>query len=182
MKIYTKTGDKGQTSLVDGRRVPKYHLRLDAYGTIDELNSFLGLLCTSPLEAQSAATLHRIQNLLFSIGSILATENPEKIKINGIEENDIEHLENEIDRLTAELPPLRNFILPGGDVAVSHCHIARTVCRRAERLCYNLANEANIDSLILVYLNRLSDYLFTLSRKIAADNGVEEVKWEPRRK
>ena len=181
MKIYTKTGDKGQTSLVDGKRVPKYHIRLEAYGTVDELNSHLGLLRSMKIEKQSAESIKYIQNQLFSVGSILATENPKKIKITSIGTSDISMLEKEIDRLTIELPPLRSFVLPGGDVAVSNCHIARTVCRRAERICHQLSAETEIDNNILIYLNRLSDYLFTLSRKIAADNKVDEIKWELRK-
>lgn len=178
MKIYTKTGDSGETSLADGKRVPKYHIRLEAYGTIDELNAHIGLLRSVEMEKYSVETLNCVQNQLFSIGALLATENNSISNIPPVNQSDIELLEKEIDRLTEKLPPLRSFILPGGSLLVSYCHIARTICRRTERICYKLNSETKIDTNILVYLNRLSDYLFTLSRRITADSGIKEQKWK----
>jgi cob(I)alamin adenosyltransferase len=181
MKIYTKTGDKGQTSLIGGVRVPKHHIRIESYGTIDELNSYIGLLRDQEIPAELKESLKEIQDRLFTIGSSLASD-PEKSKmqIPDLLESDITYLENEMDRMTAMLPELKNFILPGGHTIVSYCHLARVVCRRAERIAVHLAELSYVDERAIRYLNRLSDYLFTLSRAIAHDLGVEEYKWIPR--
>lgn len=181
MKIYTKTGDKGRTSLIGGKRVPKNSARLEAYGTVDELNSYLGMIRSFPLEEQIIAELTEIQSRLFDVGGNLATD-PENANVKmqlGVAEKDIRLLEEAIDRMDAEVPPLKYFVLPGGDQLVSFCHIARTVCRRAERRILDLADEAAVDEAVLKYVNRLSDYLFILSRKVARDTGIEEMKWVP---
>jgi cob(I)alamin adenosyltransferase len=178
MKIYTKTGDHGTTSLFGGKRVSKANLRIDSYGTVDELNSFIGLVRDQEVNSKRRQALIKIQNSLFVIGSILATEpGNEKVKIPSLHEDDITFLEAEIDAMESELDPLRFFILPGGHVAVSFCHIARTVCRRAERLATELHEQEVSYSMVIKYLNRLSDYLFVLSRKMAKELGVEEVAW-----
>jgi cob(I)alamin adenosyltransferase len=181
MKIYTKTGDKGQTSLIGGTRVPKHHLRIESYGTVDELNSYIGLIRDQQLSEHQQNLLKEIQDRLFTIGSALASD-PEKskMKIPDLHQEDIELLEKEIDTMTADLPELRHFILPGGSNAVSFCHLARCVCRRAERLCVHLSEDSFVDEKVMVYLNRLSDYLFVLSRKLCFDNQIEENKWIPR--
>jgi cob(I)alamin adenosyltransferase len=181
MKIYTKTGDKGFTSLIGGTRVPKHHLRIESYGTIDELNSYIGLIRDQGIEESDKQLLKVIQDRLFTIGSSLAAD-PEKSKmvIPDLHIEDIELLEKEIDRMNAILPELRHFILPGGSNAVSFCHIARCVCRRAERLCVHLAEESQIDEKINMYLNRLSDYLFTLARIVGYRQQVPENQWIPR--
>ena len=191
-KIYTKTGDKGETSLFGGARVPKSHVRVEAYGTVDELNSYIGLLTDLITTPQYKTVLKEIQDRLFTIGSILATEPSKQMKTPDLKNEDIQLLENEIDTMDAELPPLKNFILPGGHSTISFCNIARTVCRRAERLVINLVllekeegqpinphNELG-QSLSIQYLNRLSDYLFILGRKMAKDLGAEEILWKPR--
>lgn len=181
MKIYTKTGDKGQTSLIGGQRVPKYHMRIEAYGTVDELNSYIGLIRDQEIDMHDKDVLKEIQDRLFTIGSSLASD-PEKSKmtIPDLLEEDIVYLEKEMDAMTAMLPELKNFILPGGHTIVSYCHLARVVCRRAERMAVHLSEVSYVDELCIRYLNRLSDYLFTLSRKCAKDLGVEEYKWIPR--
>jgi cob(I)alamin adenosyltransferase len=180
MKIYTKTGDQGTTSLFGGKRVSKADLRIDSYGTVDELNSFMGLVRDQEVNQRRKEILIRIQNTLFIIGSILATEpGNTKVKIPSLHEDDILFLEHEIDSMDATLPPLRFFILPGGHPSVSHCHIARTVCRRAERLTIELHEQEQIDPLVIKYLNRLSDYLFMLSRKMTNELGAEEIAWKP---
>jgi cob(I)alamin adenosyltransferase len=181
MKIYTKTGDKGQTSLIGGTRVPKHHLRIESYGTVDELNSYIGLIRDQQVSEHQQDLLKEIQDRLFTIGSALASD-PEKskMKIPDLHQEDIELLEKEIDTMTADLPELRHFILPGGSNAVSFCHLARCVCRRAERLCVHLSEDSFVDEKVMVYLNRLSDYLFVLSRKLCFDNQIEENKWIPR--
>lgn len=180
MKIYTKTGDLGTTSLFGGKRVSKADLRIDAYGTVDELNSFLGLVRDQEVNVKRKETLIRIQNSLFVMGSILATEpGNAKVKIPSLQEAEILFLEQEIDVMESELAPLRFFILPGGHSSVSFCHVARTVCRRAERLVTALHDQESIDPLVIKYLNRLSDYLFVLSRKMSKELGVEEVAWRP---
>jgi len=181
MKIYTKTGDKGQTSLIGGTRVPKHHLRIESYGTVDELNSYIGLIRDQQVSEYQQNLLKEIQDRLFTIGSALASD-PEKskMKIPDLHQKDIELLEKEIDTMTAELPELRHFILPGGSNAVSFCHLARCVCRRAERICVHLSEDSFVDEKVMVYLNRLSDYLFVLSRKLCFDNQIEENKWIPR--
>lgn len=181
MKIYTKTGDQGYTSLIGGTRVPKYNLRIESYGTIDELNSYIGLIADHPVSTHQKTVLKEIQDRLFTIGSVLACD-PEKskMKVPDLEAGDISLLESEIDAMDKSLPELRHFILPGGLPVVSFCHIARCICRRAERVTVQLAAESRVDDLILIYLNRLSDFLFVLARKLCADNKVEENKWSPR--
>lgn len=181
MKIYTKTGDKGQTSLIGGTRVPKYHLRIETYGTVDELNSYIGLISCQGIDSRHQQILKEIQDRLFTIGASLASD-PErsKMKIPDLNEKDILLLEAEMDQMNEVLPMLKHFILPGGDTVVSYCHLARCVCRRTERLVVQLAEESFVDSNITIYLNRLSDYLFVLARKLSADNKVVENIWLPR--
>jgi len=183
IKIYTKTGDKGKTSLIGGTKVPKSHIRIETYGTVDELNSFIGLLHDHLSDDHVNALLGEIQDRLFTIGSSLACD-PEKeprMKLPDLKETDIQLLEKEIDLMNEQLPPMRSFILPRGHVAVSTAHIARCVCRRAERHCVNMQEqELFIDPLVVKYLNRLSDYLFVLSRQIAHTLKVEEIAWKPR--
>jgi len=181
MKIYTKTGDLGTTSLFGGKRVSKAALRIDAYGTVDELNSYIGLVRDQGVNEKRVEVLLGIQNTLFIIGSILATEpGNEKVKIPTLREGDITFLEGEIDAMESELEPLRFFILPGGHASVSICHIARTVCRRAERLAIALyEKEGGEIGIVIKYLNRLSDYLFVLSRKMSRELGVGETPWRP---
>lgn len=185
MKIYTKTGDLGTTSLVGGTRVSKAYLRIEAYGTVDELNACLGLVRDQPVNAARRDLLKEIQDRLFTIGANLAAE-PDQIKrpIPDLYESDVARLEAEMDSMDAKLPELRHFVLPGGHASVSFCHLARTVCRRAERIVIDLASQENefVAELVIKYLNRLSDYLFVLSRAMALELGVEEVKWEPRLK
>lgn len=181
MKIYTKTGDKGTTSLFGGKRVSKSDLRIDTYGTIDELNSWIGLLRDQPTNEGRPTLLLEIQDRLFTIGSILATEpGNTKVKIPALSLSDITLLESAIDQMDAALPPMRSFVLPGGHQSVSFCHIARTVCRRAERLVIALNLVEPVDPLVIQYLNRLSDYLFVLARKNAQDLNVEDVPWKPK--
>lgn len=179
MKIYTKTGDKGTTSLVGGTRVPKNHIRLEAYGTVDELSSNLGLLVTYLSDEQDKVFLQQVQNVLFSVGSQLATDQ----KKNGLKAasvitgEQVESVEREIDRLDALLPPLAAFILPGGSRGAAVCHVCRTVCRRAERRILALAEQVEITAELLSYMNRLSDYLFVLSRKMNQDEKKVEIFW-----
>lgn len=187
MKIYTKTGDKGTTALFGGTRVPKSHLRIDAYGTVDELNSYIGLIKDTYANESVKQLLHRIQDRLFTVGAILATDpekatlknGKERLAIPRIKQADIEQLETEIDQMNEHLPPMTHFILPGGHPTVSYCHITRCVCRRAERLATALYNSSPFDEEVLSYLNRLSDYLFVLARQISKDVSAEEVKWIP---
>lgn len=172
MKIYTKTGDKGTTSLVGGTRVPKTHIRLEAYGTVDELNSNLGLLITYLLDGKDKDFLQQVQDRLFAVGSHLATDR-EKMELKEasiISSEQVEMVEREIDRLDTLLPPLSAFILPGGSRGAALCHVCRTVCRRAERRILALAEQVEISSELLAYVNRLSDYLFVLSRKMNQDD------------
>ncbi len=180
-KIYTKTGDKGQTSLIGGTRVPKYHERIEAYGTVDELNSYIGLIRDQQIEEHAKNILIEIQDRLFTIGSSLASD-PEKskMKIPDLKEEDVILLENEIDKMNESLPEMRSFVLPGGHTTVSFCHIARCVCRRAERMSINLAGHSFVSELVIKYLNRLSDYLFVLSRKLSQDLHASEIPWKPR--
>ncbi|MEO1257843.1 MAG: cob(I)yrinic acid a,c-diamide adenosyltransferase [Bacteroidota bacterium] len=180
-KIYTKTGDAGQTALFGGRRIPKNDLRIDAYGTIDELNSHLGLVRDVCKNNAYRSVLKEIQNRLFTIGANLATDPTKNIAPPDIRLTDIELLENEIDAMESELLPLKNFILPGGHPSVSYCHIARTICRRAERLIVALHLVEPVEPMVLKYVNRLSDYLFVFGRKMAKDVGVEEVTWSARK-
>lgn len=181
MKIYTKTGDDGYTSLIGGTRVPKYHLRIESYGTVDELNSYIGLIRGQEIDEKDQLMLKEIQDRLFTIGSSLAA-NPEKsnIKIPDLYQKDIELLETEMDRIEAVLPQLKHFILPGGNNAVSFCHLARCVCRRAERITIHLSENSFVEEKVKIYLNRLSDYLFMLARKIGHDQNIKENNWIPR--
>jgi cob(I)alamin adenosyltransferase len=181
MKIYTRTGDKGQTSLLGGTRVPKHHLRIEAYGTLDELNSHIGLLRDQGLSEQMVKELLEVQDRLFTLGSHLASD-PEKskVRIPDIGADDIAYLENAIDSMNESLPEMRHFVLPGGHSAVSICHIARCVCRRAERLVVHLAEISPVEEIVVQYMNRLSDYLFVLSRKISAEFNAIETPWKPR--
>ena len=179
MKIYTKTGDKGTTSLVGGTRVPKTHIRLEAYGTVDELNSNLGLLITYLLDGKDKDFLQQVQDRLFAVGSNLATDR-EKMELKEasiISSEQVEMVEREIDRLDTLLPPLSAFILPGGSRGAAVCHVCRTVCRRAERRILALAEQVEISSELLAYVNRLSDYLFVLSRKMNQDDKKGEIFW-----
>ncbi|RMA57951.1 cob(I)yrinic acid a,c-diamide adenosyltransferase [Ulvibacter antarcticus] len=187
MKIYTKTGDKGTTALFGGTRVPKYHIRIESYGTVDELNSHIGLIKDQEIDPRSKEILMRVQDRLFTLGAILATD-PEKEKLKSgkdrlnipkITEEDIALLETEMDMMNESLPPMTHFVLPGGHTTVSYCHIARCVCRRAERLATLLHHEEPIDEQVLKYLNRLSDYLFVLARKLTYYLQAEEIKWIP---
>ncbi len=181
-KIYTKTGDKGTTSLIGGTKVPKNDIRIETYGTVDELNSWIGLI-NDQLNGMESSELKEIQDRLFTIGSALATdgEKEPKMKLPDLVETDIEFLEQRIDAMTSALPEMRSFILPGGHTTVSSIHIARCVCRRAERLVVNMQqHELFVDEKLVRYLNRLSDYLFTLARYAAMKLGVEEVAWKAR--
>ncbi|HEX3768500.1 MAG TPA: cob(I)yrinic acid a,c-diamide adenosyltransferase [Puia sp.] len=182
-KIYTKTGDSGKTSLIGGTKVPKSHIRIQAYGTIDELNAFTGLLKDQLSEAHSRQLLLEVQDRLFTIGSSLACDPKKKIAmtIPDLMESDILLLENEIDLMNSRLPEMKSFILPGGHVTVSTAHICRTICRRAERFIVELdEKEPLVQPLIIKYLNRLSDYFFVLARWLGHLLGVPEVKWTPR--
>jgi len=180
-KIYTKTGDKGQTSLIGGTRVPKFDIRIESYGTVDELNSHIGLIRDQSIDSNTREVLIEVQDRLFTIGSLLAAD-PEKNKMTlpQISEKDIELLESEIDKMNETLPEMKFFVLPGGHTTISFCHIARCVCRRAERCVLKLNEQAPVNELIYKYLNRLSDYLFVLSRKITADLNAPETPWKPR--
>ncbi len=187
MKIYTKTGDKGSTSLFGGTRVAKHHIRINSYGTVDELNSWLGLLRDQEMDDHSREILIATQDKLFTVGAILATDpqkaqlksGKERLNIPRINLSDVEQLENEMDIMNETLPPMTHFILPGGHTTVSYCHIARTICRRAERMVSLLHENEPVDSMVLTYLNRLSDYLFVLARKLSYDLKADEIKWIP---
>jgi len=180
-KIYTKTGDKGETSLIGGTRVPKFHLRIETYGTVDELNSYIGLVIDNVSNEHIKNILYDIQNNLFIIGSNLAADpQHSKMKFPELLQSDVELLEYEIDVMNETLPELKNFILPGGHTTASFCQIARSVCRRAERLTTHLKSESEVNEIVIVYLNRLSDYLFVLARKIAHDIGAPEIPWKPK--
>ncbi|MCB0523950.1 MAG: cob(I)yrinic acid a,c-diamide adenosyltransferase [Lewinellaceae bacterium] len=180
-RIYTRTGDKGETALFGGRRVPKSHLRVDAYGTIDELNAFTGAFRDSVLDADLKEKLGVVQHRLFSIGAHLATDPAKNNSDADIFKEDVEWLEADMDSMEKVLPPLRHFILPGGHDTVSKCHICRTVCRRAERLTVAIDQAGEpVEELVLQYLNRLSDWFFVLSRKLAKDLHAEEVIWRKR--
>ncbi len=189
MKIYTKTGDKGTTALFGGTRIPKHHIRIDAYGTIDELNSWIGLIRDQKIDTKTTHTLITIQDHLFTIGAILATDpekailksGKERLNISKIAEDEITFLESQIDDFDTKLPPMTNFILPGGHQTVSFCHITRCICRRAERLATQLFEKEPFDATILSYLNRLSDFLFVLARKLSFDLKIEEIKWIPKK-
>lgn len=181
MKIYTRKGDKGTTGLIGGTRLPKHHLRIEAYGTVDELNSYLGLVRDLYPEREIEQEILVIQDRLFTLGSHLASD-PEKsrMKLPEIHASDVELLEKAIDRMDAQVPPLTQFVLPGGHPTVSHTHIARCVCRRAERLVAALSEEAPVETEILMYLNRLSDYLFQLARYFSHKLGAIESPWTPK--
>ncbi len=189
MKVYTKTGDKGTTALFGGTRVPKDHIRIESYGTVDELNSHIGLIRDQQIDTHYKQVLIRIQDRLFTAGAILATPPEKELLKNGqprlniplIRESDIEYLETEIDAMEEALPAMTHFILPGGHQTVSYCHIARCVCRRAERLSVHLSHIETVDELVVKYLNRLSDYLFVLARKLSADLDADEVQWIPQK-
>ncbi len=178
MKIYTKTGDEGKTSLIGGARVVKSHDRVAAYGTVDELNAHIGLVRDQPVNAPRQSLLLEIQNNLFVMGSLLAADTGYQAKLPPLLPESVTALEEAIDQMQATLEPMRYFILPGGHVSVSQCHIARCVCRRAERSVVLLHEKEGVDHLILVYLNRLSDYLFVLSRAIAKELGIAENHWK----
>ena len=183
MKIYTKTGDKGTTSLIGGTKVPKSHLRIEAYGTVDELNSYIGLCKDLLTDAQGQKILLEVQDRLFTIGSSLACDpiKEPKMRIPDLIETDVELLEKEIDRMNETISPMKNFILPGGHTTLSQLHIARCVCRRAERCCVRLELESlEVEEIIIKYLNRLSDYLFVLSRYTGHQLNVQEIPWKPR--
>lgn len=180
-KIYTKTGDQGETSLFGGKRLPKYHIRIESYGTVDELNAHLGLVRDSISDTADRELLKNIQDRLFTVGAMLASDPEKPLSTPDLLESDVESLELAIDRFEEVLPPLKNFILPGGHSIVSQCHVARCVCRRAERMVVALSTEEPVEAIVLRYLNRLSDFLFVLSRKIAQDLGIEEVIWQARK-
>jgi cob(I)alamin adenosyltransferase len=177
-KIYTKTGDQGQTALFGGKRVSKAHLRVDAYGTVDELNSFVGALNDACAEPDIRSLLTKVQHRLFTLGAHLATESDKSALVPGLTEADVDVLEAAMDRMDAQLEPLRNFILPGGHPTVSICHQCRTICRRAERLVVALQADNDVSPLAIQYLNRLSDYFFVLARYLCLRLGVKEVIWE----
>ncbi len=187
MKIYTKTGDDGTTGLYGGTRVSKYNLRIEAYGTVDELNSHIGLIRDQNIEVSLKEELIKIQTDLFTLGAMLATpkekevlkSGKERLNIPKINEASILSLEGAIDLMDKKLPVMTHFVLPGGHPIVSYCHIARCVCRKAERLSVQLNDDTSIDKTILAYLNRLSDYLFVLARKLTYDNNVDEIPWIP---
>jgi len=181
MKIYTKTGDKGITELIGGRRVSKAHIRIEAYGTVDELIAYIGLIRDQNIEAKHRERLIDIQDKLMVCASLLATdEHAKKLNLPDITDADIKALEFFIDEMENGLPPMRCFVLPGGHTTVSYCHIARTVCRRAERLIIKLQQELPTDERPLVYINRLSDYLFMLSRRLSNDLNAIEIPWIPK--
>lgn len=189
MKIYTKTGDKGTTALFGGTRVPKHHIRIESYGTVDELNSHIGLIRDQEINHHYKIVLIHIQDRLFTIGAVLATDPEKSILKNGknrlnipkLSLEDIERLEQEIDSMNMALPPMTHFVLPGGHQTVSFCHIARCVCRRAERLVTALNDIEAVEPHTLMYLNRLSDYLFVLARKLSNDLQADEIKWIPKK-
>jgi len=182
-KIYTKTGDLGKTSLIGGTKVPKSHIRIDTYGTVDELNSWIGVIGDYATDNQSKLILKEIQDRLFTVGSSLACD-PDKeplMKIPDLKEEDVTLLEREIDHMNDVLPPMKFFVLPGGHLSVSQAHVARCVCRRAERNCVNMQQQdLFVEPLVIKYLNRLSDYLFVLSRYFSHQLGVQEIPWKPR--
>lgn len=182
-KIYTKTGDKGNTSLIGGTKVPKSNIRIESYGTVDELNSYIGLVRDSIEDEKSRVVLLEVQDRLFTIGSSLACDPAKetKLAIPDLKEKDIALLEKEIDRMDAHLPEMKSFILPGGHSSISFIHIARCVCRRAERIIVHMQEDnMTVNALVIKYLNRLSDYLFMLARYVASLIHVPEIAWKPR--
>ncbi|MDR2126616.1 MAG: cob(I)yrinic acid a,c-diamide adenosyltransferase [Prevotellaceae bacterium] len=176
MKVYTKTGDRGTTSLIGGARVPKFHIRVEAYGTVDELISHIGLIRSQKIDLHIIETLHQIQIKLMDIAAIMASDGKAK-KLQQVTDNDIKMIESEIDRYDAELEPLKYFVLPGGHNIPAFCHIARCVCRRAERIILRVNEETPVPENVLMYMNRLSDYLFILARKLHKDLEIREVFW-----
>lgn len=190
MKVYTKTGDDGTTGLFGGTRVPKHHIRIDSYGTVDELNSWLGLIRDQKIDENHQQQLIVIQEHLFTVGAILATDpekeilknGEERLKITKVGISEIKFLEQAIDEMDGELPQMTHFILPGGHTTVSYCHIARTVCRRAERIATLLYESEPFDTNVIMFLNRLSDYLFVLARKLSYNLHANEIKWIPKKK
>ncbi len=181
LKIYTKTGDDGTTGLFGGARLPKDDIRIEAYGTVDELNAVIGMLISSMEEDQMSSLLQTIQSRLFTVGSNLASDPSKDMITPDLLDADVQQIEDAIDRMQEGLAPLKHFILPGGSQAISIAHLARTVCRRAERRVVTLAHQSAVESIIILYLNRLSDFFFVLARWIAAQEGVEEIKWIPRK-
>ncbi len=177
MKIYTKKGDQGETGLFGGKRLPKHHIRIESYGSVDELNSFIGLLADNTQNQETKSTLKSIQNTLFVIGAHLASDPDKDLKLPDFDEHAVEKLEQAIDEMDSQLPPLKNFILPGGHPVVSYCHIARCVCRRAERNMVALNEVESVDVSLLTFMNRLSDYLFVLARYLGKQLGVADVVW-----
>ncbi|WP_282116236.1 cob(I)yrinic acid a,c-diamide adenosyltransferase [Cellulophaga baltica] len=190
MKIYTKTGDKGTTALFGGTRVAKHHIRIESYGNVDELNAWIGMIRDQEIDQHSKDILTHIQHKLFIVGAVLATDpekavlknGKERLNIDKISDDDLSLLEHEMDTIEAKLPQMTHFILPGGHTTVSYCHIARTVCRRAERIASHLNDTEPFEPNVLRYLNRLSDYLFMLGRGLSAHLNVEEIKWIPEKK
>lgn len=183
MKVYTKKGDKGTTGLIGGTRVPKHHLRIEAYGTVDELNSYIGLIRDQEMDEKHHVMLIEIQDRLFTMGSMLANDSEKsKMELPPLFKSDVVKLEHAMDDMDKDLPPMKSFVLPGGHTTVSYCHVARCVCRRAERIATQLNEEIGVDELVLSYLNRLSDYLFVLARKLTKDLQATEVPWVPRMK
>ncbi len=181
IKIYTKTGDDGTTGLFGGARLPKHHIRIEAYGTVDELNSVIGWLMAFVQHGETYELLQTIQARLFTVGSNLASDPDKDMITPDLTDNDTQMLEKSIDSMQSELPELKHFILPGGSEAISAAHLARTVCRRAERRCVALAFDSQVEPIIILYLNRLSDYFFVLARWIGHQEGVQEIKWTPRK-
>jgi cob(I)alamin adenosyltransferase len=181
MKIYTKTGDEGTTALFGGKRVQKDDIRIEAYGTVDELNSFIGLLNASFQEATQNYFLSEVQKRLFTIGANLASDPEKKMITPDIKNDDIQTLENAMDTMDQLLEPLKNFILPGGDTVIAQAHICRTICRRVERRVITLNNVSQVDPAIIIYLNRLSDYFFVLARYLSHRNNIAEIPWIPRK-
>lgn len=178
-KIYTKTGDAGETSLFGGKRLSKDHLRIESYGTVDELNAHIGYLRELTKHDPTLQTLHIIQNKLFNIGSQLAMDPEADFELPTVTSEDVEMLEQQIDHMDSEMPELKNFILPSGNPQGAYAHVARTVCRRAERRVVGLGQNADVDAVIIKYLNRLSDYFFSLSRYLVFLEGGEITKWDP---
>jgi len=181
MKIYTKSGDQGLTSLIGGTRVPKHDLRIESYGTVDELNSYIGMIRDFEIDQIHKDILREVQDRLFTVGASLASD-PEKskMKIPDLHMSDIVLLEKQIDQMNEVLPELKHFVLPGGSQVVSFCHIARCVCRRTERIVVHLKSESFVEEKVVIYLNRLSDYLFVLARKLCFDMDIAENQWNPR--
>lgn len=180
MKIYTKKGDMGETSLIGGLRVPKHHVRIESYGTIDELNSYIGVLRSFVSDSINTSILPEIQDRLFTVGSLLASAPGSKMIVPDLHAEDVQLLEKAIDSMHLELPELKSFVLPAGNMSVAQCHVARCVCRRAERLIVHLNELESVEPIVLQYINRLSDYLFVLARYQAHTDKVEEVSWKPR--